>query len=105
MGIKIDVNFLILPDAIPTLLSVEYMIDNKLELSIQGRYLTYNGNRQPLQLTNYILIYNWYPHDQPYVLYTFEELKRIHTSFGHPSIRATRALLKRATGNSTSATT
>lgn len=34
----------------------------------------------------------------PFALYTEDELRAIHRNFGHPSIRATEGLLKRAEG-------
>lgn len=40
----------------------------------------------------------WTPEDVPYDLFTEHELAWIHRTFRHPSVRATRALLKRASG-------
>ena len=34
----------------------------------------------------------------PYVLYTEDELRKIHRGFGHPSVRSTYHLLRRASG-------
>ena len=101
LGIIIDVKFLILKDKIPSLLSMKDMLDNGLDLSIQGRYITLGNRKQDLHFQNYFLIHRWMPHEQPYVFYTFPELQRIHATFGHPSIKATRNLLKRASGKST----
>lgn len=96
LGLVIDVDFAIINSDIPTLLSNKDMIDNGLDLSLQGHYLHIGPLRQPLSLENYFLVYRWSADDTPYALYTEPELRRIHRTFGHPSVKATYNLLKRA---------
>ena len=81
---------------VPTLLSLKDMLDNGLDISIQQKRIKYGDRHQELYLHNYFLIHKWAPDEVPFVFYTFKELQRIHTVFGHPSIKATRHLLRRA---------
>lgn len=93
MGITIDVKWLIFRESIPSLMSMKDMIDNKLDLSFQGRHLKFAGKLQPMKPINYLKIHECIPDNQPYIIYSSTELKRIHTTFGHPSIRTTPELL------------
>ena len=92
----IDVEFSILKEISPSLLSNRDMIENGLDISLQGGYLYIGSLRQPLILENYFYTYNWSSDSIPYVLYTEKELRTIHRSFGHPSVSSTYKLLKRA---------
>lgn len=92
----IDVVFAIVEEDIPSLLSNKDMLDNGLDISLQGKYLYIGSRRQPLVLDNYFFIYRWSTRNVPYALYTENELRRIHRGFGHPSVRATRNLLARS---------
>lgn len=98
LGLVIDVTFTILEEDVPSLLSNRDMIDNGLDLSLQGRYLYKGSRKQPLALENYFLIYRWKAGTTPFALYSEGELRRIHRGFGHPSVRATEKLLERAAG-------
>lgn len=92
----IDVTFSIMEQDTPSLLSNKDMIDNGLDVSLQGRYLHVGQRRQPLSIENYFLVYRWTARNTSFALYTEQELRKIHRSFGHPSVRATEQLLKRA---------
>ena len=95
----IDVDFAILKEDSPSLLSNKDMIENGLDISLQGSYLYIGNLRQPLVLENYFFKYNWSSTSIPYVLYTEKELRTIHRSFGHPSVSSTYKLLRRASGD------
>lgn len=96
LNLIIDVEFSILPDDTPSLLSNKDIIENGLDISLQGGYLYIDDARQPLIFENFFYIYKWKAPSIPYVLYTEQELRRIHRVFGHPSVAATHNLLKRA---------
>ncbi len=53
-----------------------------------------NGREQKLALENDLLWHKRNPDD--YILYTTDDLRKVHRSFGHPSARALAELLKRA---------
>lgn len=59
-----------------------------------------NGEKNKLHFENYFLIHKWCPSDQSCVFYKFEELRKIHVTFGHHTENETRNLLKIAKGNS-----
>ena len=69
---------------------------NGLDISLQGGYLYITDMKQPLRLENYFYIYKWKKKDMDFVLYTHEELVKIHRGFGHPTVKATHNLLERA---------
>lgn len=58
--------------------------------------LEYNGRLQPLKFINFFYVYKWKPTDSIYYLYMEQELRRLHRSFGHPSINSLTKLLQRA---------
>ena len=97
LGIIVDVDFEVMKDECPTLLSNKDMIINGLDISLQGCYLHVGPLKQRLKLENYFFLHKWSARDTPYVLYTMEELRKIHQGFGHPSVKATFHLLRRAT--------
>lgn len=96
LGIIIDVEFSILAKDTPSLLSNRDMIVNGLDISWQGGYLYLGERRQPFTFENYFYIHRWSARDVPFVLYTDDELRRIHRTFGHPSVSSTYKPLKRA---------
>lgn len=96
LGLVIDVDFGIIYCNIPTLLSNNYMINNCLDLSLQGQFLHIGQLQQHLTLEKYFLVYRWSATDTPYALYTEKILRKIHRNFGHPSVQSTLNLLKRA---------
>lgn len=50
-------------------------------------------------MQNYCLIYSWKPKDVQYAMCTEADLHLIHRNFGHPKVRTTINLLKRASDN------
>lgn len=96
LNLIIDVKFSILDDKTPSLLCNRDLIQNGLDISLQGAYLYIGERRQPLILDNFFFIYKWKSSSIPYFLYTENELRRIHRNFGHPSVGSTHKLLKRA---------
>lgn len=99
LSIIINIDFLLIDSNVPTLLCMKDMIDNNLDISIQDRNIRYKNKVQKLVLENYFLVYRWSIDDMTYVLYTEGELRRIHKTFGHPSIDTTLKILKRASGD------
>lgn len=96
--IIIDVEFLIMSGNVPTLQSMRDMLVNNLEVSILGRTIRCGDMSQPLGMENYFLIHTWSLDDLRYVLYTETQLNKIHKTFGHPIIRASRSLFTLAIG-------
>lgn len=100
LSIIIEVEFLILAEATPSLLSIKDMLMNNLDISILWRYISLGPRRYNLKVENYFLIHQWTPNYIPYALYTEDDLRRVHKTFRNPSIIATESLLKRAAGGS-----
>lgn len=73
-----ELEFLILQEYVPSHLSMKDMIKNQLEISIQGRYITFAGRRQPLTMENYFHIHRWEVRDLPYALNSEKKLRTIH---------------------------
>lgn len=96
LGLVIDVDFVIINEEVPSLLSMKDMYTNGLDLSIQGRYVSLANRRHKLAFENFFLIHRWSTRDMPYALYTETDLRRIHRGFGHPSVKSTEKLLRRA---------
>lgn len=96
LGAVMDVDFLIIVEYIPSLLSLRDMYKNGMDLSIQGRYISLCTRRQQLHFENFFLVHRWTSKDIPYVLYTEPDLRTIHRGFGNPSVKATENLLRRA---------
>ena len=72
------------------------MLDNGLDISIQKKIIPYEGREQELILENYFLIHRWKPEEIYYSMFTEQELKRLHRSFGHPTVNALVNILRRA---------
>lgn len=94
--IILDVNFFILKEYSPSLLSHHYIFVNVMYIILQVRYLHIGVRRQPLTIENYIFVYRWSAETVPYVLSTEQYLRQIHGGFSHPSVGATDRLLKHA---------
>lgn len=99
LGLIIDVWFAILDADVPTLLSLRDLWINGLDISIQECVIKLGQKKQELEMVNFFLVYKWQPGVLSYALYTEKELRTIHRTFGHPSIKATTSLLKRASGD------
>lgn len=57
LRIIIDVDFLILQEDVPSLLSMRDMIENQLDISIQSLHITLAGRKQSLAMENFFLIH------------------------------------------------
>jgi len=91
-----DIQFHIVTEDVPTLLSLKDLKRTGVELSIQRDCLTFMGREQKLVLENDFLYYRWAPDS---ALFTHSELVKLHRSFGHPSVSALYRVLKRARPN------
>lgn len=67
-----------------------------MDISTQGRYISLEIVRQDLAFENFFLIHRWKSADLPCALYTEADLRRIHSGFGHPSVKSTENILRRA---------
>ena len=91
----IDIKFhIIMQSTVPSLLSNRDMIVNGLDLDIQEPCLIFEGKKEPLELKDFFLIYNWSPEEVSYSLYTEIELRKLHRSFGYPSVNSLLKVLK-----------
>lgn len=99
LELVIHVKFRLMENDCPSLLSLKDMIENHLDISIQGKYLTYNGKRMKLSFKNGFLVHQWSPTDICFALYSEKELRRMHRVFGHPTVGALSKLLRRANPN------
>lgn len=88
LEVIIDVHFLVAVENIPTLLPMEDVVENGLDISIQDCFTSLGQKRHLLAMESFFLIHVWSPSDLPYVLYTEKELVNLHKTSGHPSIRA-----------------
>jgi hypothetical protein len=95
LGMCADIEFQIIDDDVPTLLSLRDLRNTGVELSIQNNSLRLLGREQPLTAENDFLCHKWEQEDAT-ALFANEELKRLHRSFGHPTTGALHRLLKRA---------
>jgi hypothetical protein len=95
LGICTDVEFQIINEDVPTLLSLRDLRNTGVELSIQNNSLKLMGREQQLIAENDFLCHRW-ERDNAVVLFTTEELEKLHRSFGHPTASALHKLLKRA---------
>lgn len=95
LNLIIEVDFLIIADDVPSLLSKKDMLSNGLEMTIQNKKIYFNGQTQALLMENFFLIHKWSPDEILYALYTGKEISRIHKNFSHPSINRTEGILKR----------
>lgn len=94
IGIICDVTFHIHNDeGTPSILSLRDLTRTGLDLSIQHNWLHFRGKTQKLRKRNDLLYYEW---SAEKALISYEELYKLHRSFGHPSVSALYNLLKRA---------
>lgn len=96
LRLVLDVDFLVLKETTPTLLSMEDMIQNELDISIQNILVTYDNRNQKLTPENLFLTHRCSRTDMQFICYTEEELRMIQTTFGHPYIQYMTSLLRRA---------
>ena len=91
IGVVCDITFHITEGHNPTLLSLRDLKNIGLELSIQKNCVHMMGKSQKLVHENDFLYYRWKPDLH---LYTYGELKKLHRSFGHPTVSALQKMLK-----------
>lgn len=90
------IGFAIIEKDALSLLSNTDLIDNGLDISLQGGYLHIGTRKKQLTLENNLFVYRWTSDSIPYSLYSEHELRNIHRRFKYPSLNATHNLLKRA---------
>lgn len=76
LQLTIDVDFKIVCDTVPTLLSNRYMIVNGLDISLQDKVVKLGNKTQPLILENYFFIHKWDPSDVSHSMYTDADLRQ-----------------------------
>lgn len=59
LEVKIDVQFLMITEDIPSLLSMKDVVENGLEISIQGIFVSLGLKCHKLAMENYFLIHRW----------------------------------------------
>lgn len=91
-----DITFSILEENSPSLLSNKDMLENGLDISLQGSFLYVGDRLQPLTMKNFFSVHRWNGADTLFGLFTESDLRRIHKTFGHPSVPATHMLLQHA---------
>jgi hypothetical protein len=97
LGITIDVEFLILPRCTsPTLLSLKDMRENNIGIYIIGGHLTHDSRKHALHFVKDFWVHKWSPGEIETCLFTEAELRKLHHSFGHPSVNALTNMLRRA---------
>lgn len=52
-----DLTSLVLKEDVPTFLYMKDMLDNDLDIFIQGRFASLGGEKHPLALEDYLLIH------------------------------------------------
>lgn len=72
------------------------MLDNGLDISLQGHKFHIGSQRQTLSVKNYFFVHRWKNRSVTYTPFTLKELSRIHKWFGHLSARTAHELIKRA---------
>lgn len=98
LAIIIDVYFLLIKEDTLKLLFIEDMLDNGLDLLIQGRYVSLKERRRTLAMEKYFVTQIWSEIDIPYALYTEVELQTLHRSIDHPLERALSMSMERVSG-------
>ncbi len=99
LKLVIDVRFQIIRDNVPSLLCMMDMIENQLDISILDPQVRYKNRSQDLVMESYFLVHRWNRSEMAYSLYTETELRKLHRTFGHPSVSALINILRRARPN------
>ena len=92
----IDVDFRVISQSQSTLLSLSDLKRNGLDISIQDETVSFKHKIQTLVYENDFLKHKWNPWESSIILYTEQELQRLHRNFGHPSVSTLRKVLKTA---------
>lgn len=96
LDIVIDLNFRVISQNQSTLLSLSDLKQNGLDISIRDETVSFKHKLQPLLYENDFLKHKWMPWESSIILYTEEELSRLHRNFGHPSVTRLQKVLKTA---------
>lgn len=100
LNLIIGVKFSILQDDLPSLLSNKDLLDNGLDTSLQEAFLFINDRQKSLILYNYFFIHRWNSSSIPNFMYTEGEIRTIHRSCGHPSVKSLTNQFSKAAGKS-----
>lgn len=90
LSVVVDVNFPVLDQGISIIRSMKDMLENDLDISIQGH---------PLVMDDFPLIYRRSSSDVPFQFYTEQELWIIYRIFKHLSVKTLEMLVRRANRN------
>ena len=96
IGVTITVEFQIIGEDVPSLLSLADIKRNMLDVKLLENRIELDGKSQGLVFENGFIIHRWRNTDTLSALYTEQEIRRLHRSFGHPSAQALYNILKRA---------
>lgn len=66
LNLAIDVDFLVIPDNLPSILCMKDMVDNRLDIRIQNHTDGFRDLTHALKMANCFLIPAWSPVDMPY---------------------------------------
>lgn len=102
IGVVIDVSFHITQGSTPSILCLRDLKKTGFQLDIQEDCLTFMGRREKLEVRNGLLWHQWNP---DVANFSEGELKRLHRSFGHPSVSALYKILQRARPDEVDSTT
>lgn len=102
LSLLTDVKFLLLLADGSTLLCMNNLIQNVLDISIQLQKLHLGSKSQPFSMENYFIEYSLQLENISFPLYTQEELRHINRVSGQHAIRPTKGLLRRAKGSAIS---
>lgn len=83
LRVIIDVDFWIIEERVPTLLSMRDMIHNGLDISIQHARIYPGKSSQKFAFENCFLIHRWDATKSMHIYYTENELRTIHRTMGH----------------------
>lgn len=64
----IYVDFLLISEDVPSLLSMKGLVENGLDISIHDNYVSLWRWKKRLKMSNYFLIHEWRPTDVPFDL-------------------------------------
>lgn len=81
------------------------MIDDSLEISIQGCYNSLRPKRHPLSMEDYSLVHRWEWADTDFAYYIEKKWITLHRSFKQPLLNALDMLLRQSNGPTLDKTT
>ena len=96
IGVVIEITFHITETDTPTILCLRDLKRTGFQIDIQKDCLSFMGRDEKLENRNGLLWHQWYP---SVAHFSEVELKRLHRSFGHPSVSALYKVLRRARPN------